>query len=100
MGTRLYARLIDEWVTAEGVRREDYWRGIVQVLDDLEWLFELLGPQCQMLGHILRSGERPVPMVNPYVSSEPDGPVPARNANFTEGPSWYLDPGLGGLIEQ
>ena len=75
-------------------------RGVVQMLDDLEWLFELFGPRCQMSGHILRSGQHPAPMVNPYVSSEPDGPVPARNADFTEGPSWYLDPGLGGMIEE
>ncbi len=75
-------------------------RGVVQMLDDLEWLFELLGPRCQMSGHLLRSGQHPAPMVNPYVSSEPDGPVPARNADFTEGPSWYLDPGLGGMIEE
>ena len=75
-------------------------RGVVQMLDDLEWLFGLLGPRCQMSGHLLRSGQHPAPMVNPYVSSEPDGPVPARNADFTEGPSWYLDPGLGGMIEE
>ena len=74
--------------------------GVVQMLDDLEWLFELLGPRCQMSGHILRSGQHPATMVNPYVLSEPDGPVPARNADFTEGPSWYLDPGLGGMIEE
>lgn len=69
------------------------------MFDDLEWLFELLGARRQMSGHILRWGQRPAPMVNPYVSSEPDGPVPARNVDFTEGPSWYLHPGLGGRIE-
>jgi hypothetical protein len=74
-------------------------RGIVQMLDDLEWLLDLLRPRCEMSGKLLRSGERPAPQVNPYVASEPDGPVPARSANFVEGPSWYLDPSLGGRIE-
>lgn len=74
-------------------------RGIVQMLDDLEWLLEILRPRCQMSGQLLRSGERPAPQINPYVASEPDGPVPARSADFVEGPSWYLDPSLGGLIE-
>lgn len=33
------------------------------------------------------------------VSPTPDGALPARSADFVEGPSWYLDPSLGGLIE-
>ena len=45
------------------------------------------------------SGERPAPQINPYVASEPDGPVRARSADFVERASWYLDPLLGGLIE-
>ncbi|MEL0251918.1 MAG: hypothetical protein VW935_08210 [Novosphingobium sp.] len=70
------------------------------MLDDLEWLFELLGPRCQMSGMILRSDQRPVPMVTlPYRQSLM-ALSPARKADFTERSSWYLDPSLGGMIEE
>lgn len=69
------------------------------MLDNLELLLDILRPRCQMSGKLLRSGERPAPQINPYAASEPDGALPARSADFVEGPSWYLDPSLGGLIE-
>ncbi|WP_369815655.1 hypothetical protein [Erythrobacter sp. CCH5-A1] len=73
-------------------------RGVVQMLEDLEWLLSILAPRLKTSAELLRSGERPWPMINPYVAAAPDGVVPARNAPFTEGPSWYLDPGLGGIV--
>jgi len=69
------------------------------LLDDLEWLLAILRARCQMSGQLLRSGERPAPQISPYVASEPDRPVPARFADFVDGPSWYVDPSFGGCIE-
>lgn len=75
-------------------------RGITLVLDDLEWLVDLLAPRCKISADLFRKDKWPIPLVNPYISTEPDGPIPSRNADFEEGSSWYLDPGLGGgMIE-
>ena len=75
-------------------------RGIVQMLDDLEWLIDLLKGRCQQSAALFRSGDRPVLQINPYVSAEPDGPLPSREGDFEQGPSWFLDPALGGEIEE
>ena len=74
-------------------------RGVVQMLDDLEWLLDLLQARCSLSGEFFRSGQYPVLQVNPYVSAEPDGPTPAGNADFEQGASWFLDPALGGELE-
>ena len=65
-------------------------RGVLQMLDDLEWLLDLLKAR----------GALPQVQVNPYVSAEPDGPVPARGSDFEQGASWFLDPALGGHIDE
>ena len=74
-------------------------RGVIQMLDDLEWLLDLLQARCSLSGEFFRSGQYPVLQVNPYVSAEPDGPTPAGNADFEQGASWFLDPALGGELE-
>ena len=74
-------------------------RGVIQMLDDLEWLIELLQARCRVSAELFRSGNQPVLQVNPYVSAEPDGPVPSGNSDFEQESSWFLDPALGGEIE-
>lgn len=69
-------------------------RGIVQMLDDLEWLEEILEARARIVGHVRRAKERCMPLNSPYVSSEPDGVLPTAGGEFRQGPSWYLDPSL------
>lgn len=73
-------------------------RGVIAMLDDLEWLLDLLKARCQLSAELFRSGTMPMVQVSPYVSAEPDGPVPSRSEDFEQGASWYLDPALGGEI--
>ncbi|MBA3895820.1 MAG: hypothetical protein H0X36_01495 [Sphingomonadaceae bacterium] len=69
-------------------------RGIVQMLDDLEWLEEILEARARIVGVVRRTTGRSMPLVAPYVSAEPDGILPAPEGDFRQGPSWYLDPSL------
>lgn len=73
-------------------------RGVVQMLDDLEWLLKLLEARSVISANLFREGDYPVPTPNPYVAAQPDGPVVSSAEDFEEGPSWYLDPQLGGEI--
>ncbi|MDT0576384.1 hypothetical protein RM533_09310 [Croceicoccus sp. F390] len=73
-------------------------RGVLQMLDDLEWLIDLLKARCEVSAGLFRSGTPPLVQINPYVSAEPDGPVPARGGEFEQGASWFLDPALGGEV--
>ncbi|MFB0614069.1 MULTISPECIES: hypothetical protein [Erythrobacteraceae] len=73
-------------------------RGVLQMLDDLEWLIDLLKARCEISASLFRSGTLPSVQINPYVSAEPDGPVPPREGDFEQGASWFLDPALGGEI--
>ena len=75
-------------------------RGVIQMLDDMEWLLDLLQARCRLSAELFRAGNNPVLQVNPYVSAEPDGPVPSRGSDFEQGSSWFLDPALGGAIEE
>ncbi|MAL25756.1 MAG: hypothetical protein CL820_07660 [Croceicoccus sp.] len=75
-------------------------RGVLQMLDDLEWLLDLLKARCEISASLFRAGALPQVQVNPYVSAEPDGPVPARGSDFEQGASWFLDPALGGHIDE
>lgn len=67
-------------------------RGIVLVLDDLGWLEALLKERGKHATAQLARRGRIMPLVNPYVAPAPDGPVPAVDADFALGPSWFLDP--------
>ncbi len=69
-------------------------RGVVQMMEDLEWLEDLLGARARLSEQRFREKEPTIPCNRPYVSAEPDGPLIARG-DFSEGPSWYLDPQLG-----
>lgn len=69
-------------------------RGIVQMLDDLEWLEDILETRARIVGQLRRAKERCMPLTSPYVSAEPDGVLPTPNGEFRQGPSWYLDPSL------
>ena len=75
-------------------------RGIVKIMDDLEWLEAVLRARAQVGGRTRRDGGHTIPLVNPYVSARPDGPLVSAISEFTEGPSWYLDPDLGGEIAE
>ncbi|MFC0205025.1 hypothetical protein [Novosphingobium soli] len=75
-------------------------RGVVQMLDVLEWLEELLARRSVVSHDLFREGTWPAIMVNPYVAAQPDGPLVSADPNFEEGPSWYLDPDLSGVIEE
>ena len=69
-------------------------RGIVQMLDDLEWLEDILETRARIVGQVRRARERCMPLTSPYVSAEPDGVLPMPDGEFRQGPSWYLDPSL------
>lgn len=73
-------------------------RGVVQMLDDLDWLLKLLEGRSVISADLFRAGDYPMPTASPYVAAQPDGPVVSADAAFEEGPSWYLDPQLGGRI--
>lgn len=73
-------------------------RGVVQMLDDLDWLLAILKARTAISRDLLRKGRHPKFAASPYISSQPDGPVPSATAEFELGPSWYLDPALGGRI--
>ncbi len=66
-------------------------RGVVQMLDDLEWLEDILEARAHIVGAVRRAKGYCMPLVEPYVASEPDGIVPVAEGDFKQGPSWYLD---------
>lgn len=73
-------------------------RGVVQMLDDLDWLLNLLEARSVISADLFRTGDYPIPIPSPYVAAEPDGPVVSSDESFEEGASWYLDPQLGGHV--
>lgn len=74
-------------------------RGVVQMLEDLEWLMHILRARTGISAHLLRRGESRLTACPPYICDEPDGPVPGANADFKLGASWVIDPALGGEIK-
>ena len=69
-------------------------RGVVQMMDNLEWLKALLLARAQMGLHYARAGECFVPLRSPYVAEVPSGVLPATDPAFEEGPSWSFDPDM------
>ena len=69
-------------------------RGVVSMLDDLEWLEDLLERRGRIAGEQKRLKETVMPLVNPYVADAPDGPLVRMDGNFEQGPSWWADPTL------
>lgn len=71
-------------------------RGIVEMLDDLEWLEDLLEHRGRIAGEQLRLKIPTMPAKQPYVADEPDGPMIAMDRDFRQGSSWYMDEALRG----
>lgn len=70
-------------------------RGVVEMLDDLEWLEALLYARGRLAGKLARAGVRVGKLVDPYVAKEPDGPVGVVPDDFPQGSSWWVDAPLG-----
>jgi hypothetical protein len=69
-------------------------RGVVGMLDDLEWLEDLLERRGRVAGEQKRLKATMMPLTNPYVADVPDGPMIKLDAEFEQGPSWWTDPTL------
>jgi hypothetical protein len=69
-------------------------RGVVAMLDDLEWLEDLLERRGRVAGEQKRRKGSRMPLTNPYVGDSPDGPMVKLDADFEQGPSWWADPAL------
>ena len=69
-------------------------RGVVAMLDDLEWLEDLLERRGRVAGELKRRKGSRMPLTNPYVADSPDGPMVKLDADFEQGPSWWADPAL------
>ena len=50
-------------------------RGVVVMLDDLQWLEDLLEARARVAADLHRIRVRMAPLDSPYVADEPDGPV-------------------------
>lgn len=74
-------------------------RGIFQMAEDLHWLSELLHARGMTYYRLKKQGKKLMSMKNPYVAQEPDGPLIAKDYDFVQGASWYLDPDLMGDFE-
>lgn len=71
-------------------------RGVVQMLEDFEWLLHILRGRTKIAAELLRHGGNVRAAYPPYICDEPDGPIPATDPAFELGASWFLDPELGG----
>lgn len=69
-------------------------RGVIEMLDDLEWLEDLLERRGRVAGQMIRMKARTMPLTRPYVADAPDGPLVRFDAEFEQGPSWWADPSL------
>lgn len=69
-------------------------RGIMPMLDDLEWLEDLLERRGQVAGEQKRLKATLMPLISPYVADAPDGPLVKMDGDFEQGPSWWADPSL------
>jgi hypothetical protein len=69
-------------------------RGVVGMLDDLEWLEDLLERRGRVAGEQKRLKASLMPLTNPYVADAPDGPLVTMDGGFEQGPSWWADPTL------
>lgn len=69
-------------------------RGVIEMLDDLEWLESLLEPRGRVAGEQMRLKIPAMPVKRPYVADEPDGPMVGMAEDFRQGPSWWMDEAL------
>ncbi len=70
-------------------------RGVVLMLEDLEWLLHILRSRVRISAELLRRGGNAQAACPPYICDEPDGPIAAVTPDFELGASWFLDPELG-----
>jgi len=61
------------------------------MLDDLAWLEDLLERRGRIAGQIHREKRTILPLTNPYVAAEPDGPLVESRADFVQGASWWAE---------
>ena len=73
-------------------------RGVVQMLEDFEWLLHILRGRAKISADLLRHGGDVQVAHTPYICDEPDGPIAAANPDFELGASWLIDPELGGRM--
>ena len=66
-------------------------RGVAEMLDDLLWLEGLLERRGRVAGQMMRAKVRLIPLLNPYVAAEPDGPLVENNGDFAQGSSWWAE---------
>lgn len=69
-------------------------RGVVGMMDDLDWLVAKLETRAKLGIKLSRMKHPVLPLSPAYLAACPDGPVPTADPNFREGPSWFLDPDL------
>ena len=74
-------------------------RGVVQMLEDFEWLLQILKGRAKISADLLRNGGQVQTARSPYIGDEPDGPIAAASPGFELGASWFLDPELGGRLK-
>lgn len=74
-------------------------RGVVQMLDDLRWIVGLLRTRYDQMLECRAKGTRVVYSPGVYLANEPDGVLPANDADFRLGASWFNDPMLSFLNE-
>lgn len=73
-------------------------RGVVQMLEDFEWLLQILKGRTKISADLLRHSGQIETSRPPYIGDEPDGPIAAASPDFELGASWFLDPELGGRM--
>lgn len=66
-------------------------RGVVAMLDDLEWLEDLLERRGRVAGEQKRMKTTLMPLMKPYVADTPDGPMVKLDGEFEQGPSWWTE---------
>lgn len=68
-------------------------RGVVEMLDTLEWLQGLLKARGRIAASLSRARIARRPVVSPYVAAEPDGPLVSADSGFELGAAWSVDQG-------
>lgn len=66
-------------------------RGIVDMLASLDWIMGILEWRARTAGKLVKMGVRMMPLADPYVASEPDGPLVDDTVDIRFGPSWGKD---------
>ncbi len=68
-------------------------RGVVEMLDTLDWLSALLKARGLVAARLSRKRIARRDLVSPYVADEPDGPLVSPDARFELGAAWSVDQG-------